>query len=133
MRRKTSNRRQGATGVRKSRWLLAGVFIAFAVAVAIFVVEGRRFSQEAQAPGAGDRVIMPPRYDPSPYAAPPAQEKLVRCATHPTEMRPMSSMVPVEHKGATYYMCCQDCVRLFKQNPEKYLRELKRAEAASGP
>jgi len=32
-----------------------------------------------------------------------------------------SMMIPVEHNGKTYYLCCQDCVPKFKADPEKYI------------
>jgi len=32
-----------------------------------------------------------------------------------------SEMIPLQHKGVTYYMCCQGCVPQFKANPEKYI------------
>jgi YHS domain-containing protein len=32
-----------------------------------------------------------------------------------------SQMIPVQHNGKTYYLCCADCVPKFKANPEKYI------------
>ena len=32
-----------------------------------------------------------------------------------------SMMIPVQHNGKTYYVCCSDCVGLFKANPAKYI------------
>lgn len=33
-----------------------------------------------------------------------------------------TDMIPLQHNGNTYYMCCQDCVAKFKANPEKYIK-----------
>lgn len=32
-----------------------------------------------------------------------------------------SMMIPVQHNGKTYYLCCQDCVPKFTADPEKYI------------
>jgi len=32
-----------------------------------------------------------------------------------------SMMIPVQHDGKTYYLCCQDCIAKFKADPEKYI------------
>lgn len=32
-----------------------------------------------------------------------------------------SMMIPVQHNGKTYYLCCQDCIAKFKADPEKYI------------
>jgi YHS domain-containing protein len=73
----------------------------------------------------------PPGY--SPFAGSDTEtEKKVRCATHPDEIRPVSRMVEVEHKGKPYYLCCPDCAKKFLADPEPYIRELERAEASGG-
>ncbi len=28
----------------------------------------------------------------------------------------------MEYKGKTYYFCCKKCVKKFKENPEKYIK-----------
>lgn len=33
-----------------------------------------------------------------------------------------TDMISLQHKGNTYYMCCQDCVAKFKADPEKYIQ-----------
>ncbi len=35
----------------------------------------------------------------------------------------------VDWNGRKIYMCCRSCVRKFKKNPEKYLKNLERADA----
>lgn len=32
-----------------------------------------------------------------------------------------SKMIPMQHDGKTYYLCCRDCVAQFKADPEKYI------------
>lgn len=32
-----------------------------------------------------------------------------------------SMMIPVQHNGKTYYLCCRDCIAKFKADPEKYI------------
>ena len=32
-----------------------------------------------------------------------------------------ANMIPVQHNGKTYYLCCRGCVGQFKANPEKYI------------
>jgi YHS domain-containing protein len=63
----------------------------------------------------------------------PLQEKMVRCATHPQEIRPASGMVKVLLRGKTYYLCCNDCAARFRADPDPYIRELERAEKSSTP
>lgn len=46
-------------------------------------------------------------------------EEMASCPVLGTTM-PKSKMIPVEHEGKTYYLCCQDCVPKFRANPKKY-------------
>jgi hypothetical protein len=36
--------------------------------------------------------------------------------------------MPVSYKGETYYVCCSGCADAFKENPEKYIAEFKKAK-----
>lgn len=37
-----------------------------------------------------------------------------------------------EYKGVTYHFCCKQCVKAFKKNPEKYIKELEADPAKFG-
>jgi len=64
----------------------------------------------------------PPAASPAaqPAGAPASGEDMASCPVLGTTM-PKSQMIPVEHEGKTYYMCCQDCVTKFKADPKKYI------------
>lgn len=32
-----------------------------------------------------------------------------------------SMMIPVQHNGKTYYLCCRDCLAKWNADPEKYI------------
>jgi YHS domain-containing protein len=32
-----------------------------------------------------------------------------------------SEMIPMQHNGKTYYLCCKECQAQFRADPEKYL------------
>jgi YHS domain-containing protein len=32
-----------------------------------------------------------------------------------------SQMIPMQHNGKTYYLCCQECQDKFRADPEKYI------------
>jgi YHS domain-containing protein len=40
-------------------------------------------------------------------------------------------MVEVEHKGETYYVCCDDCAARFRADPEFWIRGLREIEKTS--
>jgi YHS domain-containing protein len=129
----------------KKHWLVIfALVLVVSIALAVFVIGGRRGQQQTETPdrqvnvasegsepesveAAANPPAVPPGNSPNLYA-----DMQVRCATHPQEIRPLSAMSPVDYKGQTYYVCCQDCVSKFKADPEFYIRELRRVEQASG-
>ena len=58
-------------------------------------------------------------------------------ATQPSKKTPINKMcavntkdevdptVTTEYKGKTIGFCCEDCIELFKKDPEKYMKGLK--------
>jgi YHS domain-containing protein len=32
----------------------------------------------------------------------------------------------VDYKGKRIYVCCQGCIKMFKKNPEKYIKKLEK-------
>ena len=40
--------------------------------------------------------------------------------------------VTYEYKGKIYNFCCSMCIEEFKKDPEKYLKELEKAEESKG-
>ncbi len=58
-------------------------------------------------------------------------------STQPAEKKPINKMcavntkdevdpnVTLEYKGQIIGFCCEDCVPLFKKDPEKYMKDLK--------
>ena len=36
----------------------------------------------------------------------------------------VEQVMKVEYQGKTYAFCCEDCIKAFKKNPEKYLKKL---------
>ena len=71
--------------------------------------------QMAPPPAAGA-----PASGPAPVAA-GSKEEMASCPVLGTTM-PKSQMIPYEHQGKTYYLCCQECVTQFKQDPEKWIK-----------
>jgi YHS domain-containing protein len=43
------------------------------------------------------------------------------CMVHGTEMA-KAKMIPVQHDGQIYYVCCPECVALFRKHPDKYIQ-----------
>jgi YHS domain-containing protein len=132
----------------RQRLMLALAVLLLGGAIVLFVVEGRQFQREASAPeppaspfapgtgpwsGAvdGGAPAVPSATYSGSYPGAAVPEKQVRCAIHPAELRPVSTMVKVQHAGATYYVCCNDCAREFATDPERYIRELRRMETGS--
>ena len=57
-----------------------------------------------------------------------AQEKadeMVKCAVSGNEMKKSEAKGSMEYKGETYYFCCDNCIKSFKENPEKYVNQEK--------
>lgn len=70
-------------------------------------------------------VTPPPSTAPTPTvtaneASAAGGEEMASCPVLGTTM-PKSKMIPVEHMGKTYYLCCKDCVPKFKADPMKYI------------
>ena len=65
-------------------------------------------------------------------AAGPAKTEMASCPVLGTTMA-KSQMIPYEYKGKTYYFCCQDCVKKFKANPEKYIKHPAPPQPAGAP
>lgn len=88
--------------------------ILAAVAIGLLIVAGCRTQQHT--------AVTPPQ------AAAPATttEKITigpdeaSCPVLGTVMK-KSAMIPIQHAGKTYYLCCRDCVAQFKANPAKYI------------
>lgn len=59
-------------------------------------------------------------------------DEMASCPVLGTTM-PKSKMIPVEHNGKTYYMCCQECVGKFKADPEKYIKNPAKPKPAGEP
>jgi hypothetical protein len=99
------------------------------VAGVIALVRSLSSDEPSSAAGSGDggQTATVPQAPPSSYLFGNA-DPLVRCATHPEEIRPASRMVPVNLKGKTYYLCCEDCAMKFEADPEPYIKNLERAE-----
>lgn len=49
-----------------------------------------------------------------------AAEK-VKCVVSGKEMEKSEASGSMEYKGKTYYFCCPNCEKQFKENPEKFL------------
>jgi YHS domain-containing protein len=60
----------------------------------------------------------------SSYAQQPADE-MVKCAISGNEMKKSEAKSSLEYKGKTYYFCCDNCEKSFKENPEKYVNKIK--------
>ena len=57
----------------------------------------------------------------APSTQPMASNKLCPVTKEPVD----ASMPTVEYKGKTIGFCCPDCVKSFKENPDKYMADLK--------
>jgi YHS domain-containing protein len=42
----------------------------------------------------------------------------------PVTGSPIDKSVFIEYQGKKVYFCCTDCIKLFKENPEKYVAKL---------
>lgn len=54
-------------------------------------------------------------------------DETVTCAVSGKEIMKSDATGSTEYKGKTYYFCCPDCEKKFKENPEKYTQ--KKADA----
>jgi YHS domain-containing protein len=56
-------------------------------------------------------------------SAPTSQPINKMCAVEHDD--PVDPAVTVEYKGKVIGFCCKDCVPKFKEDPEKYMKDLK--------
>jgi len=56
-------------------------------------------------------------------------EKTVVCPTCSHEFKKADAKITYEHKGKTYYFCCEGCKEKFVKNPEKYLEKKEEMKA----
>ncbi len=47
----------------------------------------------------------------------------VTCPVTGDEIMKSDAVSSIEYKGKTYYLCCPDCEKEFKENPEKYTKK----------
>lgn len=52
-----------------------------------------------------------------------AEDEIVKCAVSGNEMKKSEAKGSMEYKGETYYFCCDNCEKAFKENPEKYINQ----------
>ncbi|UCE41554.1 MAG: YHS domain-containing protein [Candidatus Aminicenantes bacterium] len=52
-----------------------------------------------------------------------ADDEMVKCAVSGNEMKKSEAKGNMEYKGKTYYFCCDNCEKAFKENPEKYINQ----------
>ena len=83
---------------------------AASVATAVLVAGCAKPTQQSSAPQIGA----------APQAAEAATEETATCPVMGETMK-KSEMIPVEHNGKTYYLCCRECLGKFKANPDKYI------------
>jgi YHS domain-containing protein len=50
-------------------------------------------------------------------------EEVVTCAVSGEKMKKSEAKGSMEYKGKTYYFCCENCEKSFKENPEKYINK----------
>jgi YHS domain-containing protein len=50
-------------------------------------------------------------------------EKALTCPVMGHAIKDKSKAVKYEHKGKTYYFCCEGCVKKFKADPAKYMKK----------
>jgi YHS domain-containing protein len=41
---------------------------------------------------------------------------------------PLDPTLTYEYQGKTIGFCCEDCIKAFKKNPEKYLKKLEKQQ-----
>lgn len=90
----------------------------------LLVVVGCRTQQRSATPPPSSQATAPATVTPT---ASTAGQKITigpdeaSCPVLGTVMK-KSGMIPIQHNGKTYYMCCADCQAKFKANPEKYIQ-----------
>ncbi len=94
--------------------LLSGLGLAVALIAVLWVIGCRQ--------AAPDTSATPPQ---ATATAPAAAAVTIgadeaSCPVLGTVMK-KSAMKPVVVDGKTYYLCCSDCVRKFKADPQKYI------------
>jgi YHS domain-containing protein len=50
-------------------------------------------------------------------------DEMVKCAVSGNEMKKSEAKGSMEYMGETYYFCCDNCEKAFKENPEKYINQ----------
>lgn len=49
------------------------------------------------------------------------EEQLVTDPVCQMRIKPSDAVASIEHEGATYYFCSQDCADSFRASPEDYI------------
>lgn len=55
----------------------------------------------------------------------PKDYPLKKCVVSDEALGEHGKVVKVSHDGTDVYLCCKDCVKDFKKNPEKYTKMVK--------
>jgi YHS domain-containing protein len=58
----------------------------------------------------------------------PKDYPLKKCVVSGEALGEHGRVVKVSHEGTDVYLCCKDCVKDFKKNPEKYVKMVKDAK-----
>ncbi len=59
--------------------------------------------------------------------AKPKAYPLKKCLVTGDALDEMDEQVSTVYKGQTFQFCCKPCLKKFNKNPEKYLKELEKA------
>lgn len=74
--------------------------------------------------------LSPALAEPAKKDAPPADYPLKTCVVSGEEFGgSMGKPIKVTHDGTDVYLCCKSCLKDFKKDPEKYVKEVKDAKA----
>jgi YHS domain-containing protein len=70
-------------------------------------------------------VASPTWAEDAPTTAPSTQPTAANNKTCPVSGDPVDPAITYEYNGKTYAFCCTDCIKAFKKDPEKYLKNVK--------
>ncbi|MHB9024683.1 MAG: hypothetical protein ACYC7E_11000 [Armatimonadota bacterium] len=87
----------------------------------LLVVAGCRKQQATVNPTPPTRQTETSATAPPPTAGVKIGQDEASCPVLGTVMK-KSAMIPVQHNGKTYDLCCRECVAQFKADPEKYIQ-----------
>ena len=103
-------------------WTGSAALLCIAALVSVIVLAGCPKSETATSTPPVSAATAPAASNSAASGTTPGVgEEMASCPVLGTTM-PKSQMIKVDHKGKSYYLCCQDCVPKFKADPEKYVK-----------